>query len=274
MIRFTSIVAVGAALLAGVAQGGPIFLITDDAVLYRTDGLTVESFLLSDEITAMATGPDGTIWATSQTDDDQDGNYELYRLMDPMGSNPTLQLWGDFLEGLTPTITFIGDTMYGHQKRPGQPLDEGQLVSIDTTRSAQNTVGATGLVGIPTCGSGYDPATDTLYAVAGRPDADLYTVDYGLGGGGDPSATLVGSLGQQMRKHSGEFFDGTLYAGLEYYTGELAIGSIDTATAQYTQMMIVTPHHTGGSIGLAVVPEPTSLALLGLGGLAVLRRRR
>lgn len=261
-------------LSTGAAMSAPIFLASQDATLYRTDGIVTETFALGDDIVGMAVAEDGTIWATSRSDDDGDGLYELYTLTDPLGPNPSLTFWGDFLEGPTPTLSVIQGTLYGYQKIPGQSLAKGQLVTIDTGAMTQGTVGATGRIGVATAGTGYDPVNDILYAISSRPTGGLYTVDYGLTSGPDPTATFVGPMLARTANHGAEFFDDTLYAAVQYAGGgPMALGWVDTDTGVFNETMILGPP-SGGEIALAVVPEPTAITLLGLGGLALLRRRR
>lgn len=274
MSRCASMALVGVMVLSAVAMGDPVFLATQGRMLYRSDGITSESFMLGDDVTAMAVADDGTVWATSRSDNDSDGLFELYQLSDPLGPSPSLTLWGDFLEGMTPTLSFIDGVLYGHQQIIGQPLTDGRLVGIDQPTRSQRTIGETGLIGIPTAGMGYDSDNDILYAIAGRPDGYLYTVDYNLFGGADPSATMVGDLGvNNMRNHGAEFYDGTLYAAIQYFDGPLAIGSVDTVSGDFTQTMILAPPSTR-PVGFAVLPEPSCLFLLGLGSIALLRHRR
>ncbi len=129
------------------------------------------------------------------------------------------------------------------------------------------------MLGVAAGGFGYDSGNDVLYAIARRPEAALYTVDYDLSDGPDPTATLVGPLGIEMRKHGADFFEGTLYAAAQYRGGPLALGSIDTLTGSFHELMLVGPR-AREDIALAIVPEPASLGLLGLGALALLRYRR
>ena len=273
MLRLLTAVSMVLLIGCGAAFGGPTFFATQGRTLFRTDGVTSASFTLSDDITGMATAPDGTIWASSRSDDDHDGFYELYKLTDPMGPAPTLTLWDDFLAELTPTLWVIDGTLYGYQHVDGQSLANGQMVKIDYISRSQARVGNTGAIGVPSAGAAYDPVHDVLYAIAGRPDAALYTVDYHLNGGPDPSATEVGPLGVEMRNHGAEFFDGKLYAAVQDPTGPLKLGWVDTGTGQFNFMFNLAGP-SSRAVGLAVLPEPAALTLLGLGLAWVGRRRR
>jgi hypothetical protein len=175
----------------------------------------------------------------------------------------------------TASLSFIGDTLYGFQKTPGNPANTTTLVTIDPVNDTQSLVGATGLTTVGANGSGYDPTTDTLYTVVDGAlgTGDLTEVDYGLANGPDPTGTVVGDLGVDFGNGGAEFFDGTLYALIQDLTNQtLVVGSVDTTTGLFTQLQqfdVFTP----GPVGLAVVPEPATLSLLALAGLAVLRRR-
>jgi hypothetical protein len=273
MLRYVCLALIGLMMGSTLAMGSPVFLATQGRLLYRTEGTAIETFRLSDDITGMATAPDGTIWATSRSDDDHDGFRELYQLSDPLGPDPKLTFWGDFLQGLTPTLWVIGDSLYGYQKIAGHPLAEGQMIKIDYDLRGQMTVGATGAMGVPANGSGYDPVNHILYVIAGRPDGNLYSVDYGLSHGPDPTATLIGPLDARMRNGAAEFFDDTLYAAIQGPSGPLKLGWIDTTTGHFNKLLdLGPPSHR--CIGLAILPEPHSFTLLGLGAAALLRRSR
>jgi len=209
------------------------------------------------------------------TDADSDNFRELYTLANPLGASPSLVFQGDFLEENTPSLSFIGDTMYGFQKTPGAPLAETKLVEIDPVGQTQAIVGATGTTGAGANGSAYDPDTGELFCIStgGAEAGKLYDVDHMLAGGADPTATLVGSLGLMFSNGGAEMYDGTFYALLQDYPHSLVLGTVDSGSGLFTQTLVVDAYEAG-PVALAVIPEPGTLGLLALTGLAVLRRRR
>ena len=260
---------------SGDAWGGAIFLGTQGNTLYRTDGVTVETFTLSADLTSMAVAPDGTIWGSALTDADGDDYGELYTLANPLGASPSLVWQSDFLEDNTPSLTFVGDTLYGIQKTPGADPSTAVLVTIDMNTQSQALVG-TGLMGKGGNGTGYDPATDTFYKIHGAglgTPGELGSVDYALTGGADPAETFIGLMGLEYLNGGAEFYDGTLYALVqEAGEMELLLGSVDTSTGTFTEMTFIADREAA-PVALAIIPEPSTLSLLGLLGLAVLRRR-
>ncbi len=267
-------------VLAGAVQAGPVFLGTQGDTLYRITGGSIETFTLPTDLTSMAVGPGGVVWASARTDANSNGFSELYTLDDPLGAAPSLTLVGDFLDDNTPSLTWVGDTLYGVQKTPGAPLNTTVLVTIDTGALTQQLVGATGLMGTGFNATGYDPAGDTFYGARGGGTlaAELSEVDYSLSGGVDPAATLIGGLDTSFANGGGEFFNGEFYVLLqEAFPGgvdeRFLLGTIDTVTGLFTETLVVDDNPTG-AVGLVVIPEPATLSLVGCLALVALRRRR
>jgi MYXO-CTERM domain-containing protein len=252
--------------VAGVAAGAsaqPVFFATANDTLYRFSlGGPIDEFQLSDRIMSLAVNPDGDIVGYGP---DINGNQarNSFRLDNPFGS-PSLSLLSDQITSQRPTLTFVGD--------------EGYTVGdIDVLRTVDSVLledtGVVGNLGLPTDsnGSGYDAVNDVFYLINGTNDA-LYTVNYS-----NAATTLVGSLGLDYHFGGAEFFEGTLYALIEDTSRqELVLGSIDTSSGAFTPLQSIASYdpNQNNYIGLAVVPTPSSLALLSLGALAAGRRRR
>lgn len=273
-----SYIACAVAVLAtgGVALGGPTFLGTQGTTLYRTDGVNVETFTLSAPITSMAVGPDGTIWASPNDDMNTNGFRELYTLSDPLGPAPSLVLHSDFLVENTPTMSFVGNTLYGIQRASGSPPETTTLVTIDLLGMTQSVVGLDGLMGTGGNGSAYDPVNDKFYAIRGATAAELLDIDYGLTMGPNPTATLVGNLGISYVNGGAEFFNGTMYAMVQSVGGpseRFLLGTVDTSDGTFSTILDMDARMVA-PVGMVVIPEPATLSLLGVLGLALVRRRR
>jgi hypothetical protein len=134
------------------------------------------------------------------------------------------------------------------------------LYSLNPSTGVPTLIGSTGL----TFGDyrGLSANSSALYFANGP---DLYTLNTSTG-----AATLIGGTGGP------EFvtlltLNGTLYGGQDYPTI-----NIDTLNAN-TGMATVGPAIPGNNdtiIGLAPIPEPSTLSLLSLGALGLLSRRR
>ena len=112
-----------------------------------------------------------------------------------------------------------------------------------------------------------DPITGTVYYTSWESSAtQLNTVDLSV-----PSQTEVALITGGQNGWAGLVFDegGTLWAG-NYYENKLY--TIDKGTAVATFFDDLTG--VGTVTGLSVIPEPATLALLGLGGLLCRRFKR
>lgn len=243
--------------------------------LYVTDlnGNIQNQFTMSDDITSMAVHPNGTIFASSRTDDDMDGKYELYTISNPTTA-PTLNLVGDFLDANTPALTFINGGLFGFQSAGGGAADF--LVQINTGTNTQSPVGATGEVGgtVSLSATGYDPATDTLYGLGKSALGPLWDVDYS--NAPDPSTSLIGNSGVNTGNEGAEFWAGELYhAFFNFNSSSLLFGTRDTTNGAFNQLNVLETGIDGsGQVGLAIIPTPGTLAIAGLGGLIAIRRKR
>ncbi len=265
----------GVALVCPAVSANPVFFGTHGNTLYRIDGGSVETFTLSDKITGLTVDDNGVMWATSPRDSNRNGFRELYSILDPTGPAPSLQLEGDFLSELTPTISFIDGTMYGFQRTAPGPLTNGVLITIDPDAQTEQIVGDSGVVGGGFAGSGYDPDSDTFFMSSTRPSDVLHDVDYSLSSGIDPTGTELGQIDFNFRNHGAEFFEGEYFIfGENQNSSLLVLGTVDVDTQQFSEILQI-PIQNGGSVGLAVIPEPSCLATLfvgALGGLAFRRR--
>ncbi len=262
---------------AGAASAGPMMLVTHNDQLFVTDGVSVlNQYTLSDDITSLAVDPaSGAIYGTSSSDNDNDGFFEVYRLRN-WQTTPTLQLVGDFLTENTPSLSFMGGQLYGIQTIPGGASGPSTLVTIDLGAGTQANVAGQGNMNERHSGSGYDAATDTFYAFGRGNDttAALYTNDYAAGA----ASSFVGLTNYHTVNHGGEFIDGTLYQAVNHFmpggNQDLTVGRVNTVTGNFTELLTISAGIGGGSVGLSGVPTPGAAAILGIAGIAGLRRRR
>ena len=256
--------------LAGTASAMPTFITTLGNTLYRTTNGVTSQFTLSDDITSLEVMGDGTIYGASRTDDDNDGFFELYRLDDAEGT-PSLTLMGDFLANNTPSLLMSGGTLYGFQHTPGGS-DNSDLVTIDAVGGTQASVGT---IGTRVNSSGFDHDLGEAWGMNRGSDVNsmLHSVDLGT-----PGSSPVGSTGVQTFNAGGDFWNGTLYRAFE--NGDtLRLATIDTGSGAQTPFLTLAMgvSNTGvgtTDVGLVIIPTPGTGAIIGLAGLAALRRRR
>ncbi len=268
---------VRAMILAALAIGStavansPVFLSSQGTTLYRfTTNSVPKTFSVSDDIIGMAADANGVIYVTSSKPGSPPGS-ELYRLDNPLSNNPTLTLLHGNLSRLYTSITFINGKLYGVQN-----LDNF-LVEIDLGTFVETPVGATGFMNTNARfgGIGFDSSAGRLFAVESQSTNDsLWEIDWSLSNGPNPDASIIGAQGFNNESSGAEWYNGTLYGVINNVdTGDYEFGWYDTSTGAFTATKVL---GTSAFIntGLTAIPTPGSLALLALGGLSLLRRRR
>lgn len=273
-------IAAGAALTVS-ASAAPTFIISvGDTIITRT-GAVQNQFALTDNITSMTITPGGDVIGTSSSDDGN-GLYELYRIDNPTTA-PTLALLGDFLTVNTPSLTYVGNTLYGIQDLDA--TTDARLVTIDIGAQTETVVGQTGVFPVNAAGSAYDAATNTFFAMGKGNPGELYDLDYSVVSPNDPTAAFIGFAGINYNNHAGEWFGGKFYGVAQNSAGggliDVYLGEINPNTgafnviAQLLDNVDQNDYKNGTpSIGLAVIPTPGSAAVLGLAALGLTRRRR
>lgn len=228
--------------------------------LYRISNGTVEPFTLSDSLNSLTATSHGIIGISNTTTGNPD-EFQVYRLDGAFGPNPTLTQIG-IHNTRRPAITEINGTLYGVGE-----IDELVILDwVDFTATLVGHMGTPQGVG----GTGYDPVNDKFY-MTNHGSQLFYEVDYT-----NADVTPIGSLGLNFTNQGGEFFDGVYYAALEDLDNDtFVIGTIDVATGIFTETMVLeTGLNPNEPIGLAVIPAPGTLGMLGLAGLLATRRRR
>jgi DNA-binding beta-propeller fold protein YncE len=232
-----------------------------------TTGATASIAALGKQMASLAYDPAGNIlygseWMTGDL-------YEVdYDTADPTDPDEVMQLIGS--TGLTELFALAFDvssgTLYGAHGAYG----EDGFYSIDVSTGQATLVGNTGFFHADhsnaVSGMAFDPFSGRLYgAVAGDTYAwgALIEIDPTTGAG-----SLIGEYTPHIDALSFHPTTGDLY-GLDGRNGKLY--TIDIDTAELTELAGLP---LGRPFGLEFVPEPATVLMLGIGGLALIRRRR
>jgi len=172
-------------------------------------------------------------------------------------------------------VTPIGSTgnlsalpLTGLAASPGGTLFAGGnpgLYSINESTGAATLIGEFGIAGDVTCEGGMAFADDSTLYMAGS-NNKLYTVDTATGQASQVGSGSMGYSGVAAML----FIDDTLYG---FSNGNRDIISINTSSGAGT-WAVDYPANLLGNVTGAALPEPATLGLLLLGGLALLQRRR
>lgn len=247
---------------AALGQTGPnsTFYITTQTKLWIIQGTTATSVTTSAEC---ALAVDGDVRTTGLLGNNPGHQYDLAGV--PTGTSYAGN-WTYFLDGTTDgTFNYTNDRMTGAVMRFDRNWQNGQLLFTLDPNAHQSDYG-----GITYDGNGglwfsqygasiakvehYSMTGDYLggfdaLPVLGRPDITSLGMDYTTGTLWLTSPSHRGTLYQFST--SGQLLQSTFYANIN-------------AAGEQTQ---------GGEFNLHPVPEPTTLAVLGIGALAALKRR-
>lgn len=260
------------------ASAAPVIFASQDNVLFRINGMTIDTFTLSDHVTGLDFDAGGNLWAIGLDAASPNGFQEVYRINDPFGT-PTLQLVSDGLTRNTPSIEWVGNTLYAVQ---GENFDPpSMLVTLNPNTGAVTPVGATGQTGAdPNHFQGITLVGPTMWAISTDNPGTLQTIDWNLSGGPDPTATFVAPMGTGFNTvTSGLDHDpetGDLWAMIRHgVSDEIGVFTIDEVTGNITEQYDLSALTlVRGASGIALIPEPATLVLLALGGVSLARRRR
>jgi len=266
MTRLASIVA-----LAGAAAGANAqltFVGTNGDTLYRSTGGFVESFDLSRNVVGMDVRPNGEVWASTP---DTDGPAEFYMVDNAFSGDASLSLIGAS-DNVYTSLTFTSNSdLFGFFN------GSQQLFDIDPNTLMGELIDIVGVNDVTFGGSAYDPDGDVFYALGRDVNTDevfLYSVDDFATA---PDANLIGSTGVFGDGMGLDWFDGQLYAGIQNIDNmHFEAGSLNVGTGEFTLIETLAEDFApdGNVTSIVVVPAPAGAALLGLAGVAALRRRR
>lgn len=257
--------ALGAAATTAVA--GPTFVAFGNTTMYRfSDVGAIETFTLGDKMMSLTTDPTGRIVGHS-AERNSGQQWESYELVGANTNAPSLSMLSDQVPGPRATLSFAQGTAYS----AAEGANGAQLITVDAGTLVDNGVVGDMNIQDGVNGTGYDAVNDVLYGINRDQDA-LVTIDRNTG-----NATVVGSLGVDFFNGGAEFYNGVLYAFIQDVNSQtLVFGTIDTGTGAFSAVRTIDTYDANETtfMSLALVPAPSSLGLLALGGLAAARRRR
>lgn len=181
----------------------------------------------------------------------------------------------DLATGNATLVGAFGDStvvMHGLEFGPGNVLyavsgasANQNVYTVDTTTGVATAIGATGLTSFNNLG--YNSDTGVMYMTNSGSDS-LYTMNLTNG-----APTLVGPLNGSTNPNGVAYnYDNGLMYMVDNSTDNLYTLNLATGAAN-----LIGSTGTGNLLGLMYynpVPEPASMAALGLGAAALLRRRR
>lgn len=259
---------IGAALVvaAGSFASADTFLVTRGDQMFRYNSSTnqIDQFTMTDTFHSLSNTKLGVIGVSNLQENvgNPPPDFEIWRV-DNINTVPSLTRIGTSTDQRFPSLTQVGNTIYG--------LGEGNIVTLDN--NFNQTFVTNIQPGEAIGGSGYDPISGNFYVTSQTTDR-FFTLDLGNG-----NLNAIGSLGIDVRNQGGEWWRGEYWAAFEDLTNDrLVLGTVDTGSGLFT-MHVVLQNGLGDlvsnrTVGLAIIPSPSGLALLGLGTLAALRRRR
>lgn len=261
----------GAAIVGACVAPGALaqdLLISQGTTMYRYQNGAVQTFPnVGDVINGMTNVPQGvTVGSMNGGASNGDilalGNSGIYRVDFPSGSPVLTQIGNRSAPNASPV--FIGNRLYGIA---GVMPHGSTLVEWDTINFTQINWWATGVFGGPGGVVAVPGTSDEFYYSEFNNDM-IYHYKRG-----DTFSTPVCST--PNNDYVGlEMVGGTIYASYALPGTQQFVLGTQSLTGTFNQLAVLDNYNVGIT-GLAqIVPAPASFALLGLTGMAALRRRR
>ncbi len=231
--------------------------------LYRSeDGGALTSVPFSipgSQFPGLGFDPTGTLWG-SRTD----GANRAFYTIDPMTGAATFEFDYSTVQGI---VSFDFRQNGGVLELFGMAGDT--LLVYNAATGALISSNNYGLgFGFPS--TAYDPSSETYYGFHNGTDT-LYTLPFA--GPAVPVAPATG-VGDYFLA-SGAWFSSEYWSGFyDSNTNTVKLGTLDTMTGAYSEEYSFTAPVVDAAMGYAIIPEPTTLCLLVLGGTALRRRGR
>ena len=264
MTRTMATFVIAATLIGSIASQSradePTYLVTSLDTLYRvTQDRGIESWQFPGVSMrgSYRDADNGAIYVLG--DDYGYGQSTVYTVQNGAVGTPTLSTYAE-LDNRYSCLTKIDDYFYAFKNGLFYQIDLS-----DPQNPVEQLISDTGFTGSD--GTAYDPATDTLYMASLQYDT-LYEVDQNTG-----SATPVGDFGVDISGQGLEWYDNTLFvAAQNVESGFLELGTYSTTTGAYTEMLTIDATLYMRATSLAIIPEPSAIALLLIGVAAAFRR--
>lgn len=258
--------ALAGAGFATAAAAGPVYFATSGNTMFRVSDAGLETFTLGTELNALAFDNAGRLWATESSDKDNDGKFRVFEVANAFSDGLRLTTHGDFLPGRTGTISFMNGSLFGFETQ------RSRLLEIDPFERTWKVAADMSGAALMPSSSAYDAATDTYYGIRA---STLVSVSMEPGHRQSTLASL--DFGGAKGPDGGEWYNGVYYHAINDGSN-IRIFTVDVGTGATTEVLAFGVDGKG-SMGFAladnpIVPAPAGIAALGLGGLALARRRR
>lgn len=269
-LTFLAPACIFASIFSPIARGEAVYFATHLNQLLRWTGNNeVEVFTVSANLTSLDFDGGGALWATSASDPDGNGLFELFTVEDYLTDAPRLVSHGEFLDGRINSLAWIGGVLYGTSTNDANV--DTVLKILDPDNQSEQIVGtmAVGALGA----MAYDGARDVLHAISiGGDDEGYNLIDYET-----PDWSFIGNLsGIDWSNTGGAYFEGAYYVlntpGDGSSTRLYRVNADSSVELERDLSEEYAPRRRGGH-ALAIIPEPTAGALMLLGGFFALRRR-
>jgi hypothetical protein len=262
-----ALVMISGQALAG--QVGPDFLTTNGTTGFSfelgIDGTASQQLAFAeapDSIQAMSTGVDGRVILHGMRNDGTGSWYYLSR----DGTNLTTTKIKD-TDTWYNSFTVVGERMFA-VKNVATDID--QIVELNPFTFEE--IAGFGQYGIGIGGLAWAPELNEFIVSDTRTNTF-----FGIGFDQVQTSTALREIGHAGLRWGGnglEYYDGHVYgAAIRGEDLKLVFGEVDLQTGHFEVLRVLGDAQHAG-VGLAIIPTPGSVSLLGMGGLLAARRRR